>query len=132
MKRIVCFSLCVFCSLILATCTNTEIPPTGIVSPTIQPVSVTPTVLSSPTSPATSTNTPSITLTPSAIPTHSLESLKDKLPSTPPTSGFVVLEMPQTVYWHDMITVTILTIPGADCQIYYFGTNGQSHAKGLE
>jgi hypothetical protein len=61
-----------------------------------------------------------------------LEHLRDKLPSATPAYGFVVLEMPQTVYWDDMITVTILTVPGTDCLIGYFGTSGVSHAKGLE
>ncbi len=54
------------------------------------------------------------------------------MPSATPAYGFVVLEMPQTIYWDDMITVTILTVPGTDCLIQYFGTNGLSHAKGLE
>ncbi len=54
------------------------------------------------------------------------------MPSARPAYGFVVLEMPQTVYWNEMITTTILTVPGTDCLIDYFGTNGLSHAKELE
>jgi len=61
-----------------------------------------------------------------------LDQLRDKLPSAPLAYGFVVLEMPESVGWHDMITVTIFTGPGADCMIYYFGTSGLSHATGLE
>ena len=54
------------------------------------------------------------------------------MPSATPAYGFVVLEMPQTVNWDGAITVTILTVPGTACLIDYFGTNGLSHAKGLE
>ncbi len=89
---------------------------------TILPIS---TLISSPT------NVPS--LTPSAIPTHSLESLRGKLPSATPAHGFVLLEMPESVSLNDMITVTIFTACGAKCSIQYFGTTGGlSHAAGLE
>ena len=54
------------------------------------------------------------------------------MPSATPAYGFVVLEMPQTVQWDEMMTVTILTVPGTDCLIDYFGTHGLSHAKELE
>jgi hypothetical protein len=90
------------------------------------------TVISSPTAFVTSTAIPSITLTPSAIPTYPLELLKDKWPSTTPAYGFVVLEMPASVHWDEMMTVTILTVPSTECSILYFGTSGLSHAAGLE
>jgi hypothetical protein len=69
---------------------------------------------------------------PSAIPTHSLESLSDKLPSVTPAHGFVVLEIPQSVPADGLITVTIFTSSGAECLIQYRGPNGLSHAAGLE
>lgn len=76
--------------------------------------------------------TPIPSSTPFAVPTYRLEQLKNKMPSAKPAYGFVVLEMPHTVYWNEMITTTILTVPGSDCLIDYFGTNGLSHAKELE
>ena len=76
--------------------------------------------------------TPSPSSTPSQVPTYPLEGLKNKMPSVTPAYGFVVLEMPQTVYWDEMITVTIITVPETDCLIWYYGTDGLSHAKGLE
>lgn len=54
------------------------------------------------------------------------------MPSATPAYGFVMLEMPHTVNWDEVITVTVLTVPGTVCLIDYFGINGLSHAKGLE
>ena len=132
MRKILLFS-CVLCLLTFAACNLTRPlspTPAPFTSQLITAVPSTPTITPSPTTLATATAVPSVT--PSTIPTHSLERLKDKLPSATPVYGFVVLEMPQTVYWDDMITVTILTAPGTDCLIWYFGTSGVSHAKGLE
>jgi hypothetical protein len=72
------------------------------------------------------------TLTPSLIPTYPLDLLRDKLPSTPPASGFVVLELPESVNWDGLITVTILTVAGSGCSILYWGTGGLSHAVDLD
>jgi hypothetical protein len=76
--------------------------------------------------------TPIPSSTPSQVPTFPLERLKNKMPSTTPADGFVVLDMPQIVYWDARITVTIMTVPGTDCLIWYYGTDGLSHAKGLQ
>ena len=84
------------------------------------------------TVPPTSIEIPVPAFTPSPIPTYPLDLLRDKLPATPPADGFVVLELPASVDWNGLITVTILTVPAADCRILYWGTNGLSHAKDLD
>lgn len=71
-------------------------------------------------------------LTPSPVPTYPLDLLRDKLPATPPAFGFVVLEMPETVEWDGLITVTILTVPSTTCRILYWGTSGLSHKVELD
>jgi hypothetical protein len=101
--------------LSLASCVPTK--PTAIIIPSITPTSIA---------------TVGPALTPSPIPTYPIDVIRDKLPATPPIRGFVMLDMPESVNWDDMITVTILTIPGSDCRIWYWGTSGLSHAAGLE
>jgi len=107
--------LCGVIFLLLASC-----EPAGPTATSISSVTPTPIATADPS------------LTPSPIPTYPLDLLRDKLPATPPAHGFVVLEMPESVNWDDMITVTILTVPGADCRILYWGTSSLSHAAGLE
>ena len=120
MRKMLFFS-CVLCFLTLAACI-----PAGYSSPTPASFSTQPpttTIIPSPTSPATST--PTLFLTASAIPTHSLERLMDKLPSATPASGFIVLEMPTIIPPAGMITVTIFTAPSALCSIKYHIPNSQ-------
>lgn len=111
------YHLCALCLLISAGCAP------GIPTPVVSTVQPSTTALSTIIS----------SYTPSAVPTHSLEALSDKLPSVTPTHGFVLLEMPKSVSLNGMITVTIFTASGAKCSIQYFGTSGGlSHAAGLE
>lgn len=122
------YHLCALCLLISVGCTPTGIPSTSPVVLTVQSPIATP-----PTSNFISSLTIVPSLTPSAVPTHSLESLKDKLPFATPAHGFILLEMPESVSLNGMITVTIFTASGAKCSIQYFGTTGGlSHAAGLE
>lgn len=115
------YQLCTLCLLILIGCA-----PGGIPSTTLPPTFISPT-----TAPIQPTIVPSVTSF--IVPTHSLESLSDKLPSVTPSHGFVLLEMPKSVSINEMITVTIFTASGASCSIQYFGTTGGlSHAAGLE
>jgi hypothetical protein len=94
-----------------------------------EPVVLTVTIVPSVTPTSIASVDPS--LTPSPIPTYPLDLLMDKLPATPPAYGFVVLEMPESVDWNGMITVAILTVPGANCSILYWGTSGLSHVVDL-
>jgi hypothetical protein len=94
--------------------------PTGVPSMTLSPI---PTVLLVTPFPTASIDP---YLTPSPIPTYPLDQLKDKLPATPPAYGFMVLQIPDSVDWNGMITVTILTAPGGVCRILYWGTSGLS------
>ena len=69
---------------------------------------------------------------PTIVSTYSLEFLRDKLPTSVPAYGFVLLEMPESVPMGETITVTIYTISQSECEIQYFGLYGLSHAQGLE
>src|SRR5919106_2655049 len=94
---------------------------------------VQPSITVLPTSTLISSPTIVLSPTPSVVPTHSLELLKDKLPSATPAHGFVLLEMPESVPLNGMITVTIFTASGARCSIHYFGTSGGvTYAAGLK
>jgi hypothetical protein len=114
---IACLStvLCGVITLLLASCEPAR--PTAATIPLVTPTSI------------VTTGPP---LTPSSIPTYPLDLLRDKLPATPPADGFVVLELPESVNWDGLITVTILTVPGSDCSILYWGTSGLSHAVDLD
>jgi hypothetical protein len=107
-----------------------------------EPAGLTVTIVPSVTQIPIATTVPSVTptpiattgpsLTPSPIPTYPLDLLRDKLPATPPAYGFVVLEVPESVNWDGLITLIILTVPGSDCSILYWGTSGLSHSADLD
>ena len=114
------FSTSVLFLLALVACASADNSPTGSVSVTSQPPSAapsTPTIIPSPKSLLISSPAPS--LTPSAVPTHSLEFIKNKLSSATPAFGFTVLEMPTKIPPAGTMTVTIFTAPGTLCSIQY-------------